>query len=479
METVKRIKMKPYQSGFMRSKARFPNMTSAWGTGKSMFVCCLKPVEQCLKQPGNQWLIVRKEFTRLEDSTIPDFEKYTALKVGSDKNVKIRNEGWPKDAPDSVVMFRHGDQINQVEVLQNMNLGGFSIEQAEEFETDREFQMLRGRLRGGEDTYGCISANTKGHNWIWKLWKKKDLPVLTDELLKSSMQDSGLTEQQTRDAFDPNHYELFEATTFDNKSNLPLSFVQDLARQKVEAPHNYNRFVMNSWEDLDIADKVIPYSAIQKAIGWYYVPLRTKTLVSLDPAEMGDDETVIYGIESGKIIKRKIYCKKEPMETAGYAFAMMREISAQAVVIDPIGIGSGIRSRLVELGCPVISADSRYKAGDSETYFNLRAEIWFAARQRFIDQTVSLPDDDDKLVEELGAVGYEMLSKGLRKIHPKEKIKKADYLGHSPSRAECLVQALWAEESLDYDKDKIIGLEDYVVDDKTDMAESYNIPSVL
>jgi len=90
----KEIEMEDFQADFMESEARFPAMKTAWGTGKTMFVCCMKPVLECQRHPGNQWLIVRKEFTRLEDSTIPDFEGYTGLKVGSDKNVKIRGENW-------------------------------------------------------------------------------------------------------------------------------------------------------------------------------------------------------------------------------------------------------------------------------------------------------------------------------------------------------------------------------------------------
>lgn len=278
-ETVKRIKMKPFQSGFMRSKARFPAIVSAWGTGKTMFVCCLKPVEQCLKYPGNEWLVVRKEKTRLDESTIPDFERYTRLKVDSKGNVKLRNEDWPKDALDSKIMFRHGEQINRSEVLQNMNLGGFSMEQAEEFETNREFHMLRGRLRReGVPHFGCISANTKGHNWIYKPWKKKDLPKLTDELLKSSMEDTGLTEEQTQEAFNPKQYELFEANTYDNKNNLSLDFLQDIARLKVESPGIYNRLVMNSWEDVDTIERDFnpPYSPFTKGGECVFIPFYSR-----------------------------------------------------------------------------------------------------------------------------------------------------------------------------------------------------------
>lgn len=477
----KRIKMKSFQADFMESKARFPAFVAGWGTGKSMFACCLKPVLECQKHPGGQWLIARKELTRLEDSTIPDFEKYTGLKVGSDHNVKIRNKDWPADAPGSVVMFRHGEQINKVEVLQNMNLIGFSIEQAEEFETDREFQMLRGRLRGDEETYGCLSANTNGHNWIYKFWKIKDLPVITDELIKSSMQDTGLTEQQTRDAFDPNHYELFEANTFDNKSNLPLSFIQDIARLKVESPHHYNRFVMNSWEDVDTEDKVIPYSHIMAAVSKTLIELRNKTLVACDPCEFGEDEGIVYGLKNGKIIRHDFFKDKDGSQIAAKCQIMRKEIKGQVTVLDNIGVGSSTRDFLSKMGEPMVLADSRKTASrqaDKFTgFFNQRAEMWWAAKKMFAEGLVSIPDDP-QLIEELAAVGFELTSKGY-KVESKEILKKADRLGRSPNKADCLVYGLWGLSQIEFDDEAIYPDDDGVYPEESDIAESYSMRTAV
>lgn len=478
----KEVEMEDFQADFMESEARFPAMKTAWGTGKTMFVCCMKPVLECEKYPGNQWLIVRKEFTRLEDSTIIDFEGYTGLKVGSDKNVYIRGDNWPENAPDSMIMFRHGEQVNKVEVLQNMNLGGFSIEQAEEFETDRQFQMLRGRLRRkGVPHFGCISANANGHNWIWKKWIKKEFEKISEDEIKELMKESGLSRKDIKDAFDPKQYQCFTATTYDNKDNLPLDFIKDLARMKKESPGHYRRLVMNSDEDMDTEDKVIPYSAIIGAVGRLIRPLRPKKIVSCDPAEFGEDETVIYGIENGKITKRDIYFKKELSETSDRCFDMLYSMEAKNIVLDPIGIGAGLRSFMIKRaskeGITILSADGRLKASDSITYYNLRTEIWFNARKRFIDRTVCIPDDDDLLQEELSKVGYEIQSDKTRRVHRKDKIRKADYLGHSPGRAECLIMGLWAED--------LIGYEDVRVSlaprfkNETDMAKSYTTVSVL
>lgn len=468
----KRYKLKPFQWDFMTSEARFPALVAGWGTGKTMFGL-FKVLEQCRTHKDNLWLVVRKEFTDLRDSTMKDFEDYTGLKIPINKDIKLDNG--------SVIMFRHGDELD---VLQNINLGGFLIEQAEEFGSDSAFQMLRGRLRRKNvPHFGCIIANTKGHNWIWKIWKKKDLgKPPSEEDVEELILESGLDKEEILSAFNPEHYTLSEATTYDNKSNLTKDFILDLVRTKKESPHHYNRFVMNSWEDLDTEDRVIPYSAIIEAVGRFLRPLRPKKIVSCDPAEFGEDETVIYGIENGKITKRDIFFRKELSETSDRCFDMAYSMNAKSIVLDPIGIGAGLRSfmakRAAKEGIKILSADGRLKASDSNNFYNLRTEMWFNARKRFVDSTVCIPDDDDLLQKELSKVGYEIQSDKTRRVHKKDKIRKADYLGHSPSRAECLIYGLWAEDKIGYEDVRTgIGVSPFA--EKTNIADSYAVRSVL
>src|SRR3990167_8292010 len=188
------IILKNFQDGFLFSEAQFPAMESAWGTGKSLCLI-LRVLRLCEQYPKNLALICRKEFTDLKDSTIKDFELYTGLKVGSDKDVKLPNG--------SLIMFRHGEELN---TLQNINLGVCLIEQAEEFDDDSQWFMLFGRMRrknvGNPSLF--LIANSNGDNWINRLWPKVD---------------------------DPHYlaapgYELYEATTYDNADVLPESFIK-------------------------------------------------------------------------------------------------------------------------------------------------------------------------------------------------------------------------------------------------------------
>ncbi len=215
VRTEQKIKLNAKQQRFCNSRARYPAFVGSWGCGKTM--CgIIRGLLLSETFSGNLGLIVRKKFTDLRDSTLKDFERYTGLSVKKDaKEVRLSNG--------SVIMFRHGEELSG---LQNVNLGWFMIEQAEEFETAEQFDLLRGRLRREEckKRQGMVIANTAGHNWIWERWKHAA--------------NEG--------------YELTEATIEDNREHLPTDTLADWERLKVESPRKYNRYVLNSWEDYDI-----------------------------------------------------------------------------------------------------------------------------------------------------------------------------------------------------------------------------------
>ena len=130
-----RVKLKPWQDKFVFSPKRYPGMWSSWATGKSLSLIARAMVYTELI-PDNLGIIFRKEFEDLRDSTLKDFELYTGLKVNSNRNVTLPNN--------STIMFRHIEELNNI---QNINLGWYAIEQADELANDKEFFLLFGRLR--------------------------------------------------------------------------------------------------------------------------------------------------------------------------------------------------------------------------------------------------------------------------------------------------------------------------------------------
>lgn len=240
--TELRIQFEPFQRRFFVSTKRFPCFVAGWGTGKTM--CGLfKGLLLSHAYHNNLGLIVRRVYKDLHDSTMQDFERYTGLRVpASTAEIDFPNG--------SKILFRHGDNLSG---LQNINLGWFYIEQAEEFETSDEFNMLRGRLRRElvfDESFalehcdefpqlyhhlrtqqlrqGMVIANKAGHNWIWHDWLK--YPQSDD-------------------------FELHQARTADNAHNLPADFVADLESMRFgteTAQRKWRIYVDNSWDEVDI-----------------------------------------------------------------------------------------------------------------------------------------------------------------------------------------------------------------------------------
>ena len=397
--------LKP-QDNFIFSEARFPAYVGAWGTGKS-FAGIQRAMILSEESPKNLGVIFRREYTDLRDSTCKDFEKYTGVKISSERSVEFPNK--------SEILFRHLEEIHGV--VQNMNLGWFWIEQAEELETDETFNVLRGRLRRDvKRRTGFLTANTNGNNWIYRTWK-----VGSDK-----------------------DYDLHEATSFDAEKYLPADTIADWKKLEQSSPKIYRRFVLNSWEESDTSDIIIHPDWVEKAKKRdliTHVPFRR--IVSCDVARYGDDKTVVYAIENGKVLDKASWEKKDTMETVGRLLMFAHKNGAiGSFAIDEIGVGGGVVDRLRELGHHVIpvNASERVEGGG---YYNRRAEIYGKGADIFRDGFVQMLSNDSEATEELCWAKYkEVKSSGEFKVEAKEDIKKR--YGRSPDHADALLIGLWA-----------------------------------
>lgn len=172
---------------------------------------------ECENYPNNLYLVIRKEFVDLRDSTMQDWASEIGRSWDGDKNVNYENK--------STLMFRHGKDIDS---LKNTNLGGALIIQAEEM-TEEEFWFIVGRLRRKQGSLKLrIEANYNGHNWIYKLWKKKDIRIVPGSSI-------------TADDF-----HLIETNTLENKENLPASYIASLEMlpDKLKKRH-----YLGSWDE--------------------------------------------------------------------------------------------------------------------------------------------------------------------------------------------------------------------------------------
>jgi hypothetical protein len=173
------------------------------------------------------------------------------------------------------------------------------------------------------------------------------------------------------------------------------------------------------------------------------------TCAGVDVSDTGGDRTVIAP-RHGEIVGTLRYSsREETMETAGRVAGVLTANANAYAVVDGIGIGAGVVSRLRELfprGRRIVSfiagehSDATDRSGELG-FANMRAEVWWGMRERLdpaFGATLALPPDD-QLTGDLTAPHWKVLSGGKILIESKEQIKAR--LHRSTDAGDAVVQA--------------------------------------
>lgn len=419
-ENVWRVELRPYQLDFYDSEVRYPAIGSAWGTGKSLAL--ILKGQKLSEQPNNLGVIFRKEFTNLRNSTMKDFVEYTGMAINEGKKSVKYPDG-------SETLFLHLDEIG---VVQNMNLGWFGIEQADEIDDPGPFNMLRGRLRRAVGIrQGMVIMNaTSEEHWAYQLWK--------------------VNKEKDKE------FVMWEANSFENEVNLPADTIADWRKIEKTDPVMYRRFVMNEWGISDDQFAVIRAETLSALLGKGIpgVPFLPaggdRLIVSVDPS-LGGDECTIKLIKNLAVVDKLSLFERDTMKIVGHT-ATFAGNRTKNVIVDCIGIGAGIADRLAEQGFNVQYFNSAEKALDENRFTNRRAEAWWYARELIQDFKIPYPEDSE-LRRQLVATRYrpeKLGSRGLIALEPKTEVKKR--LGRSPDDADNYVMGVYGTQFVEPEK---------------------------
>ena len=133
-----------------------------------------------------------------------------------------------------------------------------------------------------------------------------------------------------------------------------------------------------------------------------------KVVWGLDVARFGNDRTALCR-RRGNVVTHKVltWRNKDTMQVAGIIGRMFDELDSfeqpSTIVVDVIGIGSGVVDRMAELGLPVIGINVSESPAIGEKFSRLRDELWWRAREWFEAMNCALPDDET-LMGELATV---------------------------------------------------------------------------
>jgi hypothetical protein len=203
-------------------------------------------------------------------------------------------------------------------------------------------------------------------------------------------------------------------------------------------------------------DQLIPLSWIEAAHERYQLQMEQgwkitgKLVIGVDVAGMGRDMTVFCPKKGDVVFPFRVFAKSHHMETAGHIKSDLSKEPGSAAVIDTIGEGAGVYSRLDEQGVNnVISCKFSENAHglmdktEGYEFANLRAYLFWCIRDWLnpaFDSRACLPLDDE-LTEELTSIQYRFQSNGKIIIEPKEEIVKR--IGRSPDKVDALANTFY------------------------------------
>lgn len=211
------------------------------------------------------------------------------------------------------------------------------------------------------------------------------------------------------------------------------------------------------------SDSVVPWSWVQncqKDEGPHIWPRRheydargelivPKRVIGLDPGA-GGDKSVMWYREGNRAIEKREDHSSDPDQLVGKAMRFIRDVRADAVHIDEIGIGWGtagflkreIEEAHLEWECDVLTVNVADSPEDREHYLNLRAEIWWdVGRENSRLGRWDLRAVDDDTVAQLIAPKYSTKRNGLVVVEKKEDLRAR--IGRSPDDADALLLAFY------------------------------------
>lgn len=327
----------------------------------------------------------------------------------------------------SVIDYGGLDDPRLVQSLNSAEYVHIGIDQAEEIDYD-SFAMCRGTLRHipyGIETPDYQIRLTANPAQCWL----KDMFILNPQ----------------------EGFRFIPALPTDNPF-LPPGYIKNLEEAFKSRPQLLAAYLHGSWDDLASANVCIQSSWVAKAVKKMTEYPGTKRIIVNDPARFGDDENVIYVMEKSRdltyIVEEHILEQKSLMDTAGRLVALRIKHDAKLIAVDSVGMGAGIVDCLNEMGEKVLAICSAAKPTSSlkdKKFYNLRAQMWMEAGDKFFNGEVSIPDDH-KLRGQLSSMTFDYRSNAKILVEAKEDVKQR--LGSSPDRADAYVMGLYALDQL-------------------------------
>ncbi len=221
-------------------------------------------------------------------------------------------------------------------------------------------------------------------------------------------------------------------------------FVDEMRLRYGEESNAFRVRVLGQWPLAD-DNTIIPFHLVESAQHRdVEVYEDSKIVWGLDVARFGNDATALCKRQGSVITEVRSWRGLDLMQTCGRVVAEYNALPPSKrpteVLVDSIGLGSGVVDRLRELDLPVRGINVSESPSMGDTYMNLRSELWFKAKAFLEERGCKIPKDD-QLLSELTSVRYSFTSSGKMKAESKDEMRKRGLGSPDLADAFCLCMA--------------------------------------
>ncbi len=235
-------------------------------------------------------------------------------------------------------------------------------------------------------------------------------------------------------------WDTAKVSCFDS-SRVDPAYIERARQRYGEDSNIYRVRVLGEFPTAD-DDTVMPLELVLAATQREDVdPSPGRVLWGLDVARFGDDRTALAKRRANRLLEPvRTWTGKDLMQTVGRVVDEYNSTPAEdrpeEILVDVIGMGSGVVDRLLEQGLPVTAVNVAEAPSIGDKYARLRDELWFRGREWFESRAVWMPEDDE-LVAELTTPTFKFTSTGKIKVESKDEMKKRGF--RSPDKADAFL----------------------------------------
>lgn len=404
----------PYQEDLLRAVGRGErkiSVRSGHGTGKSTALSW-SMLWFCLFRFPNKVVVTAPTTAQLYDALFAELKRWIGelpqalqilLEVKADRVELIA-------APSEAFISARTSRAEQPEALAGVH-------------SDNVMLVVDEASGVPEQVFEAASGSMSGHN-------------ATTILAGNPTRSSGTfyeTHTRLRDHWHTLHWSCIDS------ARVSKEFVDEMATRYGIDSNAYRIRVLGEFP-LGDDDTIIPLHLAEAARARdIQVSPNMRPIWGLDVARFGSDRTTLAKRRGSVISEVETWQGLDLMQTVGRVKAqfdgLLPSERPSEIMVDVIGLGSGVYDRLRELGLPARAINVSEAPAFGQTYNNLRTELVFRVRG-WLEQRGSRLPPDAELIAEMTSIRYSYASNGKMKAESKDDMRRRGL--RSPDKADAV-----------------------------------------